>query len=302
MRIFRIVAWISLLLGISAAWGQNPACEGPTAPDAKHPPERLDGATSYVYKRAGDLELRLHVFSPSRPSATGSPAIVIFSGGGWKWTSVSSSVPLAEHLAAKGMVAILPDYRVLCRGNADIAEEITDGKSAVRWVRAHARELGVDPDKIAASGGSSGAHIALSTAVLDGFDDASEDRKISSRPDLLVLYYPCVDPTSKEELEYSAAVLGSHGEDVAPAHQVRKGQPPMIVLQGTADTLYSNSKNYCEALNAAGNRCDFVEFDGAPHGFANPARQEKELVEESLSYVDRFLEDEGYLNNRAASR
>ena len=294
MKTLRIAASIWLLWGAIVACGQNPACEGPAT---KEQPEKLEGATPHVYKRVGGRELRLHVFAPDRPDGENSPAIVIFYGGGWQSGNITSGVPLAKHLSAEGLTAILADFRVYCRGNATMADEIEDAKSAIRWVRTHARELRVDPDRIAASGGSSGGHLALATAVLDGFDDTRENLAISSRPNLLVLYYPCVDPTSPEEIEYSGPLLGSHGKDVAPAYNIRKGHPPMLVMQGTEDPLYANVKKYCEKVNAAGNRCDFIEYDGAPHGFAGPAPQKKNWFAESLPVVDRFLVNAGYVTN-----
>jgi acetyl esterase len=294
--------WIALsvwlLPGGVLASGQDAVCAGPVAATlAKEQPRVLEGATSHVFKRAGERELRLHVFAPDRPSNENSPAIVIFYGGGWKWGNVADGVPLAKHLAAAGMVAILSDYRVYCRGMASITDEIEDAKSALRWVRTHALELRVDPNRIAASGGSSGGHLALATAVLEGFDDPGEDLTIRSQPNLLVLYYPCVDPTSPEEREFGGPAIGSHGEEVSPAHHISTGQPPMLVLQGTQDSLYVNVRNYCDKVRAAGNRCDFVEYPGAPHGFAGPAPRERDWFAESLSAVDRFLAERGYLKD-----
>jgi acetyl esterase/lipase len=298
MKTLRFAASIGLLSGVFAVWGQDPACEGPVAAIlAKEQPERLEGATPYVFKRVGERDLRLHVFAPDRPAEENSPAIVIFYGGGWKWGNVADGVPLAKHLAAAGMVAILADYRVYCRGRANITDEIEDAKSAIRWVRMHARELQVDPNRIAASGGSSGGHLALATAVLDGFDAPSENQAIGARPNLLILYYPCVDPTSPEERKLGGPVFGPHGEAVSPAHHIREEQPPMLVLQGTQDSLYANVRKYCAEVRAAGNRCDFVAYEGAPHGFAGPVPQERDWFADSLSAVDRFLADSGYLEN-----
>src|SRR5262245_12750146 len=76
-------------------------------------PETIDGATSYVYKTTSQGQLRLHVFRPAR--ADQSPAIVFFFGGAWTSGPVTQFAPQSKHLAQRGMVAIVADYRVLTR-------------------------------------------------------------------------------------------------------------------------------------------------------------------------------------------
>src|SRR6185369_7227454 len=107
-----------------------------------------------------------------------------------------------------------------------VTEQMADAKSAIRWVRGHAKELGVDPKRIAVSGASSGGHLALSAAAFDSFDEPSENKSISSKPNLLVLFYPCVDQTAEVERQGSAPALGDHGQDVSPLYHVKKGLPP----------------------------------------------------------------------------
>ena len=97
--------------------------------------------------------------APVPPAPT--PAIVFFFGGGWSQGTVTQFTPQAKHFAERGMVAILADYRVFRRHGTTALEAMADARSAVRWVRANASKLGVDPNRIVAAGGSSGGHIAL---------------------------------------------------------------------------------------------------------------------------------------------
>ena len=104
---------------------------------ASSAPIAVEGATGYVYKSVGADQLRLHVFSVDSADVVAlRPAIVFFFGGGWAQGSVTQFVPQAKYLARRGMVAIVPDYRVLDRHGTTPFEAIADAKSAIRWVRA----------------------------------------------------------------------------------------------------------------------------------------------------------------------
>ena len=111
-----------------------------------------------IYKTVGDSRLHLHVFFPdSHKSSDKRPAVVFFFGGGWSGGSPSQFHPHCEYFASRGMVAISAEYRTKTSHQTTPRECVKDGKSALRWVRSHAKELGIDPDKIVAGGGSAGA-------------------------------------------------------------------------------------------------------------------------------------------------
>ncbi len=120
-----------------------------------------------VYKTVGDVKLAMNIYRP-RDWKAGQKrtAIVFFFGGGWTRGSVEQVEPHAKHFAAKGVVAICVDYRVKDRHGTTPFDAIDDGRSAIEYVRAHAKALGVDARRIVASGGSSGGHIAASMATL----------------------------------------------------------------------------------------------------------------------------------------
>ncbi len=114
------------------------------------------------FKTIGDVKLKLFVFEPEEHKSTDSrPAIVFFFGGGWNQGSPQQFYPHCKYLAARGMVAISAEYRVRSRHGITPFECVTDGKSAVRWIRANADKLGIDADSIATGGGSAGGHWAV---------------------------------------------------------------------------------------------------------------------------------------------
>ena len=251
-------------------------------------PTKIDGATAYVYKSAGPHQLRLHVFHPKRPGSNA--AIVFFFGGAWTQGDVAQFAPQARQLAQRGMVAILADYRVRSRHGTTPFAAMADARSALRWVRSHAAQLGIDPNKVVAAGGSSGGHIALSAAVFDTLDEAGEDTTISAKPNALVLFNPAVD-TSR-----GGVLFADRGRDASPLHHLRAGLPPMLILHGKADTTvpYADVERFCSEANALGNQCRLVGYDGATHGFFNLGRGEK-WYRETLLEADRFLTMLGYL-------
>ena len=124
-------------------------------------------AETLVYKKAGDRELRLHIEKPADWKATDQrPAIVFFFGGGWVGGSPEQFRPQSEYLATRGMVGIRVEYRTIAKGDKGPPLVCcADAKSAMRYVRSHAAELGVDPARIAAAGGSAGGHLAAFTAT-----------------------------------------------------------------------------------------------------------------------------------------
>lgn len=277
-----------------SALAQTNLCET-YASLVKAQPSSIEGSTAHIYKSVNGADLRLHVFTPELRGAGKLPAIVFFFGGGWMWGDVTTSLPQAKYLAGRGMVTVLVDYRVYCRNKVDVTEEMEDAKSAIRWIRSHASELGVDPNRIAASGASSGGHLALSTAAFSSFDDPASSSEISSRPNALVLFAPCVDASTDDERQYSSAALGSHGKDVSPLYHLAKGLPPMIIFQGTADSLYPSVNQYCNEAKALGNSCEFFKYEDAPHGFFNPAVNQGKWYRQALLETDRFLTKRGYL-------
>src|SRR5688572_13478925 len=124
-----------------------------TALAAGRYPPKLDDAQPHLFKQVDGVELNLYVFKPKLNEGDRRPAIVFFFGGGWSGGSPEQFAPHCRYLASRGMVAIAADYRVAKRHSVKAVDCVRDAKSAIRWVRQHAKELGVDPDRIVAAGG-----------------------------------------------------------------------------------------------------------------------------------------------------
>ena len=224
---------------------------------------------------------------------------MFFFGGGWTGGSPTQFEPQSRHLAARGMVAIVADYRVKTRQDAKPADCVSDAKACVRWVRANAARLGIDPDRIAVGGGSAGGHLAASVATLPGLDDAKDDKSVSCLPNALVLFNPgtVMAPFPGLDLKGFGAGLdkarfGCEPTEISPIHHVKKGTPPTIIFHGTADTTvpYATVEKFAEVMKAAGNRCELVGYAGEKHSFFN-----KSKYAETLAAADAFLVSLGYL-------
>jgi len=270
---------------------------------ASYPP-RLDGARAEVYKETGPTKLNIYIYEPAGHRASDrTPAIVLFFGGGWTNGSPGQFEQHCRYLAARGMVAMTADYRVGSRQGAKTVDCVRDAKSAVRWVRANAARLGVDPARIAAGGGSAGGHIAAAAATIREFDEPSENRSVSSVPDALVLFNPAIalapfggqEPFPPEQAAQLHERIGEDPKSLSPAHHVRKGAPPAIVFFGTADRLLAGGQYFCDEMKKAGSRCELVTYEGQQHGFFNFGRPGNNYFLDTLKKADAFLVSLGYL-------
>jgi acetyl esterase/lipase len=257
-------------------------------------PLAIEGAAAHIYKTVDGVELRLHAFAPANHSpAERRPAIVLLFGGGFAQGSIVQFVAQARHLAQRGMVAIVADYRVRGRHGSSPYQAIADAKSAIRWIRSHATSLGIDPDRIAAGGGSAGGFLALTTAMIDAFDETTEDQAVRSTPNALVLFNPSVDSAK----EVAKDRFGDRGREASPLHHVRAGLPPIVIFHGKADTTvpYSEAEAFCKAVNSARSECQLFGYEGATHGFFNASVASGKWYRETLTETDRFLTKLGYL-------
>jgi len=275
----------------------------PADAHAQDLPDGFDGARTVVYKTVGDVQLRMHIFSPDQQADSPRPAIVFFFGGAWRKGSPKQFEQHCRYLASRGMVAATAEYRVSSRHNTQAKHCVQDGKSAVRWLRTHADELGVDPQRIAAGGGSAGGHVAACTATLNGFDEPGEATDVSARPDALVLYNPAAalapfdgrEPLPNYDAEAMRKRVGADPVELSPAHHVGPGVPPTIMFFGTEDPLLAGARYFQKQMQEAGNRCEIDLTEGAGHSFFNYGRDGNRAFRSTVEQTDRFLTSLGYL-------
>lgn len=249
--------------------------------------------TAHVYKRVGSRELKLHVVSP--PDATPTdrrPALVFFHGGGWTGGTPAQFNTQSTYLASRGLVCVQVEYRLLDKSDkAPPLVCVQDARSAMRWVRAHAAELGIDPARIGAGGGSAGGHLAAFVGMVEGGDDPVDDLKISPRAAALVLFNPVFD--NGTEGGWAQARVGARVKEFSPAHNVSADDPPAIVFLGRDDKLIPVAivERFQAAMKSAGVRCDAFFYADQGHGFFN----RDPFKTRSLIEADKFLISLGWL-------
>ena len=259
-----------------------------------------------VYKEVEGRPLKLSVFKPADWQATDRrPALVFFHGGSWTSGEPSQLAPQSTYFASRGVVCISVQYRLLPRGNATGSELparcVQDAKSAFRWVRSHAAELGIDPDRLGVGGGSAGGYLAGCVALVPGGDDPADDLRVPLAPAALMLFNPVIGGRPEEiaDAEFERRFGGQQREFLAqsPANHVTAAAPPTVIFHGEADTVIApvQIRRFQASMTAAGARCEVHFYKGMGHGFFNRGNTENRFGETVLA-ADRFLASLGWVH------
>lgn len=284
-----------------------------TAPAAVVPPiiSQDDFLQTRRYAlRAGDDETSLTLFAPQNGRRSGA-AIIIAPGGGYVGLAANlEGRQVADWFAARGVTAFVLKYRY--GSGHPLPQPIEDGERAVRYVRANALALGVDPDRIGLMGFSAGGHLAAMTVSLsDAGDPAAADvvDRVSSRPDFLVLAYPWLEATTlnaeggSEYCRFARmARLECNPQDYVaytPLPAVVAKAPATFIYHTTDDGLVpvGGSVALYSALAAAGKDVEMHLFAHGSHGSGTGA------ADPALSLwpqaLEAWLRARGYFSKEA---
>ncbi len=244
-----------------------------------------------IYKQIDTTKLKMLVYKPENiKPASRCNAMVFFFGGGWVGGNIKQFEPFAIHYATKGMVTVLVDYRVKSRNGTTPFESLKDAKTAMRYLKQNCKTLNINPDRIVASGGSAGGHLAAACFTNESINEQTDNLKISSKPAVLLLFNPVID-NSKDGYGYDR--VEEKWEEFSPLHNILKGFPPTAFFLGTKDKLIpvKTSESFKSKIDSVGSRCDLFLFENEQHGFFN----QQKLRTDILSKADKFLTSIGYL-------
>ena len=241
-----------------------------------------------VYGQRGDRELGLDVIKPAKPNGLG---VLMLVSGGWKSSKPGTfGTWLAAPLLRRGYT-VIPIYHV-SQPDASVMEIIEDMHRAVRFVRYHAKEYGVDPQRLGVTGGSAGGHLSLMLATRGGpgpADAADPVDRESSAVQAVAIFFPVTDllnlGTSTENLgdggppksflrafgpeSTNMAVWKVIGRDTSPIYHVTTNLPPILIYHGDADTLtpLEQSEWFEEKTREVGRPAKIVVHRGGKHGW-----------------------------------
>jgi len=249
------------------------------------------------------LDLYLPAAGPDGRHRGARPAVVHFHGGGWRMGERSSLGPILdgfslspiEQLAEAGFVVASADYRLT--DVVTFPAQLIDAKAAVRWLRAHAGDYGVDPERIYAWGDSAGGHLAALTGLTArapqfGEEHPGPETAVGDDVAAVVAWYP---PTDLERMGEQArpdaiaraddsgsreslligAQLGdapAKARAASPVSYVHADAPPFLLIHGTADRFVptAQSTGLADALARAGAAVELLLLADADHMWATP--------------------------------
>lgn len=260
--------------------------------------ELLKSAFETTYKTAGDVSLSAFIWQPAPEKMPPYPRSVaaFFFSSGWDHGQISQFAPHCVYFASRGMTTIAFDYRVSTKHGTGPLEAMADARSAIRWIRLNAAELGINPGKIVAVGGSGGAHAITSAAMLKGYDDPLDDQSISAVPNALVLFNPVLDVYSKHGFGTDRFPDAKAAKNADLIRAIAKGMPPMLVMHGTADRVipFESSYTFVKKMGRKKNKCRLIEFERQGHGFFN-LNLSFEMYEATLMAMDEFFVELGFI-------
>lgn len=275
-------------------------------------PHRTDGKTAIpaetidqlhtkrdvTFARYGDRTLEMDIYRPKDNWRT-LPAIVCIHGGGWRKGQKQNFRNVAQTLAARGFVTASIDYRL--SGEAPFPAHIHDCKAAVRFLRANAKEYGIDPDKMGAIGHSAGGHLAALLATSAGVQELEGrggNAEFSSAIQAVIPMGGQTDFLSERNREISRdreiwqQFLGGSQEEkpeiyrlASPLVHVDKTDPPCWIITGEKDDPSTRADRFRQRLKELGIKSELTVVEDAPHAFLT----RQVWFDEAMEIADQFF-------------
>lgn len=254
-----------------------------------------------AYGKVDGQTLLLDVYRPTEPSAEPRPAVVFVHGGGWGAGDKRDFTDAARRLAQQGYVVLSVNYRLARAGRNLWPAQLDDVQRAVRWLRAHAQQYGVDPKRVGAIGHSAGGHLVACLATRETRDNSDAAlATFSSRltcaidmsgpVDLVTSDNPQTDGIIANLLGGRNADLPDLARDASPILFVDAKTAPVFIVHGRKDELVAvrHAEQFAAALRKAGVEVRSLIFDDEGHGLSNKANGER-MIRESVAFLKSHL-------------
>lgn len=278
-----VVALLVAVFPLSIHAAERPAKADTPAPASKN----------HVYKTAGGKDLSMEIFFPPDhdPAKRKVPGLILFHGGGWTGGTRSQFQAACAYFASRGLVCATVEYRMhdkasraeLPKGESYKRICVTDAKSAIRWFKQHAGELGIDPDRVIAGGGSAGGHISALATLNPGLNDPADPKDVDTK----VVAYLWFNPAFSE---------GDSGDaEIDILRQMKAELPPALVLFGDKDSWKKGwDAAHVKWKDLGTKTIDLRIAEGQVHGFFN----KDPWLTVSLIAADEFLVKHEFLTGK----
>mgnify|MGYP003575600593 CR=1 FL=1 len=253
-----------------------------------------------------DRSEKMDAYLPKEKGERPRPVVIWIHGGGWVGGSKSAAreLNICQTLAENGYAAFSIDYKLGQKSEGKEAkvtevpwpQNIHDCKSAVRFVRKESARFGIDPSRIAISGGSAGAHLALVVGLTAEDAKLNEGGLYTDQSNAISCIIDFYGPTVIEGSRVGF-FTGKTGEETAanakiasPVHQVKKDSPPVLVAHGTADktTDIAFSRDLVAKMKEVGTVHEYIEVPEAGHSFHFQPKQ-MDLRPVVLAFLGKYL-------------
>jgi acetyl esterase/lipase len=245
-----------------------------------------------VFGKGGGMDLRCDIYRP--PAGTEKRmATIHFHGGGFARGNKESLSERVQPLASRGYVAITAQYRL--SGQAKWPALIEDAKAVIRWTRANASRLGIQPDRIAVVGYSAGGHLALFAAGTPDrkeFEGSGGNAGVSTKVAACIAYYPSTGISPRQDgTPHALMPAGSDAaahQAASPTSYITSAFPPTVIFHGMEDVTIpvESSQQLFKQLRDAKVPSELHTFDGVPHVFDS----HPEFADPCGAIADLFLD------------
>ena len=247
----------------------------------------------YTYKEEGEVKRELEVYFPEghEKAKKPVPGIILFHGGNWSGGTRAAFSYQCDYFASRGLVAATVTYRLATKEEKAKMKGakspkrlcIPDAKSAIRWFKQNADELGVDPDRIIAGGGSAGGHISLIATSNPGLNDPNDPEGFDASVAALVLFNPALSMGDAKDSEIDFI------------QHLKPGAPPTIVFFGNEDKwLKGWNPAYRKWRTLEGATIEMQMAEGEDHAFFNY----QPWADLTLTATDEFLKKLGFIEGK----
>jgi acetyl esterase/lipase len=256
----------------------------------------LNVESNIVFGKGGDMDLLLDVYRPPAGVMPKRMAIIHLFGGGFTSGNKNAGyiVNDVRALGRLGYTNISANYRLTSQGLWPA--QIHDTKAAIRWVRANAAKIDIDPNRIAVAGYSAGGLLSLMAAATNDmaeFEGNGGNAGVSSKVQAGIGVYPLASPSGNLfPNTLSAEERTKATQAASPATYIGANFAPFIFIHGTADTTVpvTSSIDFFTKLQAAKVPTTMTLIQGAAHAFDNSALDAVDVMARSIDlFVDRLI-------------